>query len=202
MQAQPTFGKRGIATPQQGTAIRTADSSRIVTRTTRAALAPVVAPTAPLDIAAATEYDMKLAIGRNWEKYRPVWENLDAGFPETSFARAGFLFGVLWLLYRKQYSAFFVGLMAQMAIGYVAPGNTRWLNLTVSVLVALIGKWWITRNAALMVVRIRSLGLPEAETEERIRRQGGVSWLGPIVVLFFSFAVGAAMVIARASHIH
>jgi hypothetical protein len=202
MQAQPTFGKRGIVPPPRGLGTGSAGSSLVVDRASRVMLAPVATPTAPLDLTAAHERDMKLAIGRNWQKYRPVWENLDASFPETSFAWVGLFFGALWLFYRKQYSAFFITLMAQMAIGYIAPGNTRWLNLTVSVLIALIGKWWITRSAALLVVRIRSLGLPETETEQRIKRQGGVSWLGPIILLLFSVAVGVAIGVAIAMRHH
>ncbi len=195
MQAQPTFGKRGAVTPRAALPTAYPAAGRIAT-------APNVESSPALDLASVDESDMKLAIGRNWAKYQQVWLNLDPGFPEASFARAGLVFGELWLLYRKQYAAFFVTLLAQMAIAYVAPGNTRWLNLTISVLIAFTGKWWITRSAALMVVRTRSLGLSEAETERRIQRQGGVSWVGPIIMLLFSVAVGVAIGLSRAAALH
>ena len=194
MQAQPAFGKRGVV-------IARVIAPRSVAAVVGAA-APVVEAGLALDIDAVGESDMRLAIGRNWEKYRPVWLNLDVGFPEASFARAGFVFGELWLLYRKQYAAFFVALLAQMAIGYVAPGDAKWLNLTINVLIALTGKWWITRSAALMVARTRSLGLSEAETERRIERQGGASWVGPIIMIVFSVGVGVAVGVSRAALHH
>lgn len=195
MQAQPAFGKRGVVAPR-------AMAPRNVAPAVVSAAAPVVEAGPAPDIAAVSESDMRLAIGRNWEKYRPVWLNLDAGFPEPSFARAGFVFGELWLLYRKQYAAFFIMLLAQMAIAYVVPGNAKWLNLTISVLIAFTGKWWITRSAALMVARTRSLGLSEAETERRIERQGGVSWVGPFIVIVFSVAVGVAIGVSRVAALH
>ncbi len=93
--------------------------------------------------------------------------------------------------------------MAQMAIGYIRAGQYAVAQShRQRALIALIGKWWITRSAALLVVRIRSLGLPETETEQRIKRQGGVSWLGPIILLLFSVAVGVAIGVAIAMRHH
>jgi hypothetical protein len=196
MEAQPSFGKRGVVTSRAASGPRAAPPT-VYPAGGRLATAPVVESSPALDLSSVDESDMKLAIGRNWAKYQQVWLNLDSGFPEASFARAGLLFGELWLLYRKQYAAFFVMLLAQMAIAYVAPGNARWLNLSISVLIAVIGKWWITRSAALMVVRTRSLGLSEAETERRIQRQGGVSWVGPIVFIAVIVALGVALGLSR-----
>ena len=196
MQAQPTFGKRGAAAPR---AMAPKGAAAVVSGD---AAAPAAEFSSAAAIASVNESDMRLAIGRNWDRYRPLWLNLDGGFPEASFARAGFFFGEMWLLYRKQYAAFFIALLAQMSIAYVAPGDARWLNFTINVLIAFTGKWWITRSAALMVARTRSLGLSESETEVRIERQGGVSLVGPLVMLVFAVALGVAFGLSRATLHH
>jgi hypothetical protein len=188
MQAKPTFGKRGVVSPK---AAAFSGTGRVTTR-------PAAASNPALDIAAVGEADMQLAIGPRWEKYRPLWQNLNAGLPAASFAWAGFFFGGMWLLYRKQYAAFFATFLAHLAIAYVTPGNAKWLNLVIAGVIAVGGKWWITRSAALMVVRTRSLGLPETETKSRIGQQGGVSWFGPITVLVFAIGLGVAFGISRA----
>ena len=193
MQARPAFGKRGVMTPSA-----TAPPNAAPAAVSRVAAAPVAEFSPALDMAPVGEADMKLAIGRNWETYRPVCENLGAGFPVISFDRAGLVFGVFWLVYRKQYAAFFVTLLTQTAIAYGAPDDASWLDLAINVLIAFTGKWWIARSAALMVAKTRSLGLSEAETERRIERQGGVSWVGPFIALVFTAALGAAIGLSRA----
>lgn len=154
-----------------------------------------------VDMGSVSEADMKLAIGRNWPKYQALWasvrEECMAGrwSPKISLSWPGFFFGAAWLLYRKQYSAFFVVIVTSMAISFAIPGHQQGVGIVVSVLISLFGKWWVARNAALMAARIRSLGYSEAETTHRIVRQGGVSCIGPmVVVLVLSATAGPGFV--------
>lgn len=198
MHIQVTFGKRDLD------AVDASRSSSFYSS------ADVSAPTpqnmqangaAAVDMGSVSEADMKLAIGRNWRRYQRLWPSVreqcmrGKWSPKISLSLPGFFFGAAWLLYRKQYSASFVAIVTSMAIGFVVPGHVQGLNLLVSVLISLFGKWWVVRNAASMAARIRSLGYSEAETTHRIGRLGGVSWIGPmVVVLVLSATAGPAFV--------
>jgi hypothetical protein len=182
MQTEVVFGRRGLAPAgyaQQGNF-----------RAARAPNAPrqAYAPAAGhVDVGAVTAADMKAAIGGKGEKFEALWpgvqEECIAGrySPQGSRSWPGFFFGAGWLLYRKQYLAFFVAILISLALAYVVPGHPRWLNLALSIAISRYGKWWILRNAAMTVARVRSLGLSESETRARIERQCRPSWWGPIV---------------------
>jgi hypothetical protein len=156
-----------------------------------------------VDVASVTVTDMELAIGPNWRKYDTLWPEVREGCirgqaaPIGSWSWAGFFFGGFWMLYRKQYSAFFVIMLLNLAIAFVIPAEGRALGFVVTLLVARYGKWWILRNATLMAARIRSLGSSDADTASNIRRQGGVNFVTALVGAVALIAV-VGLVIAPA----
>jgi hypothetical protein len=195
MQPEVTFGKRGLARTHSSP-IGNSYSPTVASRSAVANAGP--------DLGAVDGTDMMLAIGGNWRKYLSVWEKLGAGrTPIASFSWPGLLIGAIWLLYRKQYAAFFIASLASTAIGFVFPAQKIWVGPSVNLLIAIYGKWWIARNTALMVARTRSLGYPEAETLRRIERQGGVSWIAVsafLVVAILAITALVAVVVAHRLH--
>ena len=202
MQSEVVFGKRNLPA---------ARAPRPAALQANPALAASFAPRAELgggvDVDAVSDHDMEEALGGNWYKFEPLWQGVreecrEGRFaPQVALSWPGFFFGAFWLLYRKQYAAFFACIVASMAFKYAVPGQHGLLSLAMSVLIFLFGKWWIVRNTAMTVARIRSLDLPEMAVRARIARQCRPSWTGPIVAFLLLCAVVATVVASGVAQI-
>lgn len=204
MTPAPTFGRRS----GQG---RRAPRARHAAAAPRATMADLLArtsddttplivladPAAPPPVA-VSEDDMALAIGPNWDvSYRALWSDMAGRVTlRPAFSLAAALLQGLWLLYRRQYAAFFGLVALTTAVLFVAPDfRISALVFTAAVALALgfFGKSLVLIRASNVVLDALATGQPGAEIDARIRRYGGVDRLSPIVALLFFAGVALAI---------
>ena len=213
MNSAPTFGRRGQGAvrsaprPAPAAAPAAVGLRRDPPRATMAdllarnpddttPLIPLADPADPPPVA-ASEAHMALAIGPNWEAWRALWLDMP-GRPalRPAFSPAAFFFQGLWLLYRRQYAAFF-GLVALLtAVLFVAPDfrvSALVFNAGVALALGFFGKSLVLIRACNIVLDNRGAGQSRSEAAARIARQGGVDRLSPIVALLFVAGVVLAI---------
>lgn len=213
MNASPTFGRRGqgavraATRPEPAAAPAPARADNARPRATMAdllarnpddttPLIPLADPAAPPPVA-ASEAHMALAIGPNWEAYRALWLDMP-GRPvlRPAFSAAAFFLQGLWLLYRRQYAAFFGLVALTTAVLFVAPDfgvSALVFNSGVALALGFFGKSLVLIRACNVVLDNTGAGLSRADSAARIARQGGVDRLSPIVALLFATGVALAI---------
>jgi hypothetical protein len=96
------------------------------------------------------------------------------------------LFPLLWLLYRKMYGWAAALVLADALLAPLtaaAPGPAGLLSLAVMVALPLGGNWLYYRHVNGIVARSGRLGGTPEERRAYRRGTGGVSWVGPAVVV-------------------
>ncbi|RYF78631.1 MAG: DUF2628 domain-containing protein [Cytophagaceae bacterium] len=136
---------------------------------------------------------LRYFFGSQADYYTGVAEDLDEG--KTRFNEGAFFFGMFWMAYRKMYAnaaITFAIIMAESALeDWLIPeaSKTFVYSLVSNVLIASVigfagNRLYINfarKRVAAIASNISELTDPEAIAQ--LRKQGGVSWLGPLVVL-------------------
>ncbi len=177
-----------------------------------APLSPVAAPESASDKNSA-DWELRACIGRNAEYYLKKWHGALRGRDQgTGFNWAAFLFGGLWLPYRKMYRATlilygsfitltFLEIVFQVVIGTEVPTwLDRMITLAIGIACGAGGNRWYLSHVARLISQSRSEGLTDSELRLRLERRGGTNILASLgmfavyLVVFFAFfaAVDAA----------
>lgn len=209
MTTAPTFGRRGASGARRpsATAPRPAAAAPEAPRATMADLlartaedsTPLIAlrdPAAP-QAAQFDETDIATAVGPNWEAYRLLWLDM-ASRPalRPGFAIAPLLLQGLWLLYRRQYAAFFGLVALTTGVLFIAPDfriSALVFFAGVALTLGFFGRSLVLLKACHVVAEAQAAGLGRAETEARIARRGGVDRISPIVAMLFLTGVVLAI---------
>lgn len=104
-----------------------------------------------------------------------------------------FFLGVLWMLYRKMYAVFAITALVltleQQLENWAFPQLEKipaWsvlLNLLTASVVGFLANRWYLNHALDKIAEVQALDLPDEQTLAELRRRGGTSWLGPVVLL-------------------
>lgn len=220
MKPAPTFGRRG-RTEQISAAPRAAAAPAAPAITMASLLAAgdndapdALRAVAALDsrVALVGEAEMMLAIGPRWPAYRLTWIAMrDAPGLRPDFSFAAFFGQGLWLLYRKNYAAFFAFGAVSLAASYAMPGQRGGgvaglagellIMVALALLLGLFGKSLVVMRAMRIVARVKAQNLSPGETAGLIARRGGVSLVAPIVatlvvfLLIFALLGGALLLL-------
>jgi|GEM_PF-1010882 len=135
-----------------------------------------------------------LLVGRNIEYYEREFSRMEAEKKYASWNRAAFWNGASWLFYRKMYGYGFLYLLLAFALSFLTEFlliRTLGMASNLSFLLAPFGFflwfYFFARGNTLYSRHLRNLtqkalSLEGAQREKFIRRRGGVSWLGPILI--------------------
>ena len=106
-----------------------------------------------------------------------------------------FFLGVLWMLYRKMYAVFVITALVltleqQLETWFFpqlekVPAWSVLLNLLTASVIGFLANRWYLNHALDKIAEVQALGLPDEQTLAELRRRGGTSWLGPVVLLGF-----------------
>jgi uncharacterized protein DUF2628 len=175
---------------------------------------PYAAPETPADMASAvgigvhdlTREEVEAFVGDNYKYYWGNWQRAVAGGLRAGFNWPAFFLNFAWLLYRKMYREFFIGIAAVIGLGIVqgvveslTEKNLDALdkveNIVIAVTMGLLGNGLYLRKARREIGRARA---QEADPERRaalLKARGGTSWIGLLVAiaLGIGFGVLAAM---------
>lgn len=140
------------------------------------------------------------AVGANYDYYRARWTPLRHGQAgRAGFNWPAFLFGALWLGYRKMYKAVVVYccIVAAFALlGGAALDSGLASNLLTLVLAVVFGLWgnvWYYRHVENLVQRVATPGASEQDVLEVLARRGGTSHLGTFAALGVFVVIGAVV---------
>lgn len=141
--------------------------------------------------------------GPRADYYIGVTEDLDEG--KIRFNEGAFFFGMFWMAYRKMYvqaAITFAIIMAESALeDWLIPGLSKTFayslisNLLIASVIGFIGNRlyvrFARRRVAELTQNVLTYSTPDASIVAQLREQGGVSWLGPVVLLLaFILLVG------------
>lgn len=145
-------------------------------------------------------------VGPRADYYVDRWTRIGLGTTRAGgFNFPTFFFSVVWLLYRRMYTWFWIalGLLAisvlleELALAAAGveevPVLTSLINIGVAATFGTFGTYWYYRHA---VRKVRRLALSAEPDLAAIARAGGTSWWAPTVflVVFFGLIVLAAWV--------
>ena len=145
--------------------------------------------------------DWQLFIGPKSTYYIPRWLEFKPGKSKASFNIAAFFFGAFWMLYRKMYIAaaiwfglilfegFFEVYVIEEIFGEVS-GLDKILNWVVAAIMGFYGNYFYFKNAEQKIARIRNSNYSDELYEEELQKQGGTSWIPPLLGLLFFVLLG------------
>ncbi len=133
--------------------------------------------------------------------YTGVANDLDEG--EIRFNEGAFFFGMFWMAYRKMYvnaAITFALIMTESALeDWLIPVLSETFayslssNLVIASVLGFMGNRLYINFARRRVAELLALNaghMPDTGLANQLRKQGGVSWIGPLVLLLaFSFLV-------------
>jgi hypothetical protein len=102
------------------------------------------------------------------------------------------LFPLLWLLYRKMYAWATALLLADLLVmpaTSASPGLSLLISLVVLLGVPSVANWLYYGHVRKIVARSRDMAGTDAERRDWRRAVGGVSWIGPAIILGITFVV-------------
>ncbi|MCW2068755.1 UNVERIFIED_ORG: hypothetical protein M2420_004138 [Stenotrophomonas maltophilia] len=186
----------GPAAPPASEAAVAAASSHDPYRAPTAAATPDVIPlgaglTGQLGLYAAI-------VGGNFPIYRKRWR-LDQGTANAAgtWHWPGFLFGVIWMMYRKMYrmAAIWVGvLVASSAIEAfieLPDALSLVINLGLSVTVGIFANSWYLQHCQREIARAQSLSTDnEAAVRSTLAARGDTSVIGAVIAIAVSVTLG------------
>ena len=127
-------------------------------------------------------------IGEKTEYYLPRFEKMETLNSFTSWNWCAFLFGPLWMLYRKMYAYGIVLFVLNELLGFVAGG----LSLLVSIGIGIVGNYLYMKDINNRTDK--ALDMQPEEREAFIQKNSGTSWIPVIVIAAVSVALGFMMV--------
>ena len=112
---------------------------------------------------------------------------------------AAFLFWIPWTFYRKLYLVAFGLIALPVVMGALLPGWTAMplAGGAIMIYCALCGKRGYIEHALRKIRKIDAKGLPRAERDARIRREGGVSYLTASVATSFWLFLASLPLLAK-----
>jgi hypothetical protein len=157
---------------------------------------PDVIPGEPL-----REDEINAYVRSNGRYYWRAWQRLRVrGGWLAGFNTAAFFLNIFWLLYRRMYREFFVAVSPALLLGVLGEIVTippdaeraldRALNFGIAAAVGTLGSGLYLRRAERAILAAR--GEPDQSKRlDMLRKQGGISWVWPMVALAVS--VGLAV---------
>lgn len=198
--ATPASGADGVAdgpaAPPASEAAVAAASSHDPYRAPAAAATPDVIPLGaglpgPLGLYAAI-------VGGNFPIYRKRWR-LDQGTANAvgTWHWPGFLFGVIWMMYRKMYrmAAIWVGVLVASSVIEafleVPDALSLVINLGLSVAVGVFANSWYLQHCQREIARAQSLNREdEAAVRSTLAARGDTSVIGAVIAIAVSVTLG------------
>jgi hypothetical protein len=162
-----------------------------------------VSPDRPLVVTDLTREQVHSFVGRRSGYYWDRWSRAELGRKFAGFNWAAAFFNLTWLLYRRMYREFGIGLGAMAVLGLaeaflepmIGKDNSATLsridNLVPVVALGILGNWLYLRRARDAIARTRHLATP-AERHAFLAARGGTSWLAVLVGVGASVALVAA----------
>ncbi len=143
--------------------------------------------------------------GPQADYYTSVADDLDEG--KTRFNEGAFFFGMFWMAYRKMYghaAITFALIMAEsMLEDRLIPQLSKTFayslisNLLIASVIGFIGNRLYIDFARKRVDKLtghtRSYTIPDQDVIVQLRQQGGVSWVGPFVLLLLFVCLTATL---------
>lgn len=150
-----------------------------------------------------TEQELRAFVGRKADYYLSRWQDaLDGTGGGFRFNFLAFLFGGLWLGYRKMYLATTIFLGIVLVETFVEdfvfilildqPETPDFVNLLTTILAGFVcgafANRWYLAHARKVITAVRRLGLPEDAHLEMLSKRGGTS-IVPSVGIFIVYLV-------------
>jgi len=125
---------------------------------------------------------------RNTDRYLAHFRRFDArgGAWTFTWCWPGVLFPILWLLYRKMYGWAAALILVELILAPVAatsPGLSLLVSAAVLAGVPATANWLYYRHVGKVIATARGAGPGEPERRAYRQANGGVSWVGPAVVV-------------------
>lgn len=146
--------------------------------------------------------DWQLVVGEKSKYYIPRWLEMKSGKGKISFNVAAFFLGVLWMLYRKMYvaSAIYFGIIIFASLFEVfvieelygeIPSIDRVTNWTAAAIMGFYGNYFYLKNTEKKISTIRNSHYSNDLYEEQLIKQGGTSFVPPLIVIITFVIFGA-----------
>jgi len=143
--------------------------------------------------------------GPQADYYTGVADDLDEG--KVRFNEGAFFLGMFWMAYRKMYAnaaIAFVLIMAESALeDWLIPELSKTFayalisNLIIASVVGFIGNRlyinFARQRVAALVSGASAGSFPDRDVVSQLQRQGGVSWVGPVVLLLAFIGLTASL---------
>lgn len=133
--------------------------------------------------------------GPQADYYASVADDLDEG--KIRFNEGAFFFGMFWMAYRKMYrhaGITFVLIMAESTLeDWLIPQLSKTFayslisNMIIASVIGFVGNRlyvdFARKRVADLTSNVLVYTIPDRDLIAQLRKQGGVSWVGPVVVL-------------------
>ncbi len=149
------------------------------------------------DLRATPDESLRAFFGPQARYYLDVAQDFRDGV-HFRYNVAAFFLGLFWMLYRKLYAVFTITallvVLEQRLEEWLLPtlaANPAWNtvnNLVAASLLGMLGNRLYLRQALTKIAEVTALNLTEEATLAELRRRGGTSWVGPLVLLMFVLA--------------
>jgi Protein of unknown function (DUF2628) len=171
---------------------------------------PYAPPETPVDqasVAAVAAHDLTREevaafVGDKHAYYWRNWRRAVGGSLRAGFNLAAFFLSFAWLLYRKMYREFFIGLAALIGVGILQgvagalteadlKGLDRAVDLAVAVTMGMLGNGLYLRRAQRVIASARA---QEPDPERRaalLKARGGTSWISSLLAVVFFLGIWA-----------
>ncbi|QKW58791.1 DUF2628 domain-containing protein [Stenotrophomonas sp. NA06056] len=142
-------------------------------------------------------------VGGNFPIYRKRWR-LDQGTANATgtWHWPGFLFGVIWMMYRKMYrmAAIWVGVLAASSVVEafvdVPEALSLVINLGLSATVGVLANSWYLQHCQREIARAQSLNRDnEAAVRSMLAARGDTSVMGAVIAIAVSVTLGIVGVV-------
>ncbi len=171
---------------------------------------PYAAPATPADLASSqgtaahdlTREEVRAFVGdKSANYYWRSWQRVQGGGLRAGFNFAAFFLNFAWLLYRKMYREFLVLAAALVGLGVVhgviealteknLDAIDKVENVVVAVTMGLLANGLYLRRAQRVIGNARAQEPDPARREALLRARGGTSWLGLLIGIAVSIALG------------
>lgn len=141
-----------------------------------------------------SENEYKAFIGKKADYYIEKWVEIEKQHTKTSWNWGAFLFGLLWMLYRKMYFYTLIAVSILCGIGIMESfiGITDVFDALLSFIFCLLfgmfGNYLYRRYTENKILRIKREGTEDSLLTAELARRGGTTWVAPtLLVLLISW---------------
>ena len=137
----------------------------------------------------ASENEYKAFIGKKADYYIEKWTEIEKRHTKTSWNWGAFLFGLLWMLYRKMYFYTLIAVSILCGIGiiesFLGIGDVFdvILSFIFCLLFGIFGNYLYHRYTENKILRIKRECKEDSSLIAELARRGGTTWVAPTLLV-------------------